>query len=36
MPDNTAAQRFYASFGFVERGIDDSEEMVAVLPCVAA
>lgn len=31
MPDNTAAQRFYASFGFVERGIDDSDEMVAVL-----
>jgi diamine N-acetyltransferase len=33
MPDNTAAQRFYASFGFVERGIDDSDEMVAVLDC---
>jgi diamine N-acetyltransferase len=31
MPDNTAAQRFYASFGFVERGIDDSDEMVALL-----
>jgi len=31
MPDNTAAQRFYASFGFVEQGIDDSDEMVAVL-----
>ncbi|MEX8495670.1 GNAT family N-acetyltransferase [Sphaerotilus sp.] len=31
LPDNAAAQRFYASFGFVERGIDDSDEMVAVL-----
>lgn len=31
MPDNDAARRFYASFGFVERGIDDCDEMVAVL-----
>ncbi|WP_310461370.1 GNAT family N-acetyltransferase [Sphaerotilus sp.] len=35
LPDNAAAQRFYASFGFVERGIDDSDEMVAVLTCAA-
>jgi diamine N-acetyltransferase len=33
VPDNTAAQRFYASFGFVEQGIDDSGEMVAVRVC---
>jgi diamine N-acetyltransferase len=32
-PDNTAAQRFYASFGFRELGIDADGEMVAVLDC---
>lgn len=31
MPGNAVASRFYASFGFVDTGIDDEGEMVAVL-----
>ncbi len=30
-PSNTAAQRLYASFGFVEQGLDEDGEMIAVL-----
>ena len=31
MPDNPVAKRFYASFGFVEVGIDEDGEMIAEL-----
>jgi len=31
MPDNPTAKPFYASFGFVEAGIDDDGEMIAEL-----
>ena len=31
VPDNAVASSFYASFGFVETGIDEEGEMVAVL-----
>lgn len=30
-PANTAAQRLYASFGFVEQGLDEDGEMIAEL-----
>jgi diamine N-acetyltransferase len=31
MPDNPTAKRFYASFGFVEAGMDEDGEMIAEL-----
>jgi diamine N-acetyltransferase len=31
MPDNPAAKSFYASFGFVEAGMDEDGEMIAEL-----
>ena len=30
-PENEAARRLYASFGFVEQGLDEDDEMIAVL-----
>jgi len=30
-PENKAARRLYASFGFVEKGLDEDGEMIAVL-----
>jgi len=30
-PENEAARRLYASFGFVEKGLDEDDEMIAVL-----
>ena len=35
VPGNANARAFYASFGFVETGIDEEGEMVAVLDLVA-
>ena len=31
VPDNPTAKAFYASFGFVEVGVDDDDEMIAEL-----
>ncbi len=33
-PDNAVARNFYASFGFVEVGLDDEGEMIAEMPTV--
>lgn len=30
-PENEAARRLYGSFGFVEKGLDEDDEMIAVL-----
>lgn len=30
-PENVAARRLYASFGFVEKGLDEDGEMIAIL-----
>lgn len=30
-PENEAARRLYAGFGFVEQGLDEDDEMIAVL-----
>nr|WP_315394241.1 GNAT family N-acetyltransferase [uncultured Duganella sp.] len=34
-PDNTAARRFYQSFGFEETGLDEIGEMIAVIRVAA-
>jgi diamine N-acetyltransferase len=31
VPDNPTAKSFYASFGFVEVGLDEDDEMIAEL-----
>lgn len=33
-PENEAARRLYASFGFVEEGLDEDEEMIALLELI--
>jgi diamine N-acetyltransferase len=30
-PENEAARRLYASFGFIEQGLDEDDEMIAAL-----
>ncbi|TIU38612.1 MAG: GNAT family N-acetyltransferase, partial [Mesorhizobium sp.] len=30
-PENEATRRLYAGYGFVEQGLDEDDEMIAVL-----